>query len=162
MKNPFAFFGLEPSLNIDVKALRKQYLDIQRGAHPDLQGDVAKDSEVSEWANAHYKTLTTRELLVKAYLQTANIENFNDNQLPKTFLMEMMDLSDEIEMMDRNDESSKLMVDGLLVFQENVLNEEFIVFKSSEKVLMNELTLWYQKNKYLIRLRKNFEGIEEM
>ena len=162
MGNPFAFFGIEPALVIDEKALRRKYLDIQRGSHPDLQSHVDEpDADDSEKANEHYKTLMNRELRVKSYLMLKSNADIKDNQLPPAYLMEMMDLSDEIESMDRTEESQTQRVESELLEKESALEVEFQVIAAAPKPNIESLVLWYQKQKYLLRLRKNFEGIEE-
>ena len=162
MGNPFAFFGIEPALVIDEKALRRKYLDIQRGSHPDLQSHVDEpDADDSEKANEHYKTLMNRELRVKSYLMLKSNADIKDNQLPPAYLMEMMDLSDEIESMDRTEESQTQRVESELLEKETALEVEFEAIAAAPEQNIESLVLWYQKQKYLLRLRKNFEGIEE-
>ena len=162
MGNPFAFFGIEPALVIDEKALRRKYLDIQRGSHPDLQSQVGEPvAEDSEKANEHYTTLMNRELRVKSYLMLKSNSDIKDNQLPPSYLMDMMDLSDEIESMDRSDEIQIQHVESILVGKETELELEFSAICTNTAVNLESLVLWYQKQKYLLRLRKNFEGIEE-
>ena len=162
MENPFAFFGIEPSLVIDEKALRRKYLDIQRGSHPDLQSQVVGPSEDdSEKANEHYKSLMNRELRVKSYLMLKSNSDIKDNQLPPSYLMDMMDLSDEIESMDRSDEIQTQNVEAMLAEKETALEAEFTSIATQTVPDIESLVLWYQKQKYLLRLRKNFEGIEE-
>ena len=162
MENPFAFFGIEPSLIIDEKALRRKYLDIQRGSHPDLQSHVDEPSvDDSEKANEYYKSLMNRELRVKSYLMLKSNSDIKDNQLPTSYLMDMMDLSDEIESMDRSDEIQTQNVEAMLAEKETALEAEFAAIATNTVPDIESLVLWYQKQKYLLRLRKNFEGIEE-
>jgi DnaJ-domain-containing protein 1 len=162
MGNPFAFFGILPALVIDEKALRRKYLDIQRGSHPDLQLHVDEpDADDSEKANEHYKTLMNRELRVKSYLMLKSNADIKDNQLPPSYLMDMMDLSDEIESMDRSDEIQTQNVEAMLSEKETALEVEFEAIAAAPEPNTESLVLWYQKQKYLLRLRKNFEGIEE-
>ena len=54
MNNPFEFFGIKPSLAIDLKQLRMKFLEIQRSSHPDFGGDDATNSEL---ANQFYEKL---------------------------------------------------------------------------------------------------------
>jgi hypothetical protein len=162
MENPFAFFGIEPSLVIDEKALRRKYLDIQRGSHPDLQSHVVEPSaDDSGKANEYYKSLIHRELRVKSYLMLKSNSDIKDNQLPPSYLMDMMDLSDEIESMDRSNEIQTENVESMLLEKETALEAEFTSIASNTDPNIESLVLWYQKQKYLLRLRKNFEGIEE-
>ena len=49
-KNPFHILNMAPMPKMDLGALRKRYIEIQRSGHPDL----GNDPEVSEWANQAY------------------------------------------------------------------------------------------------------------
>jgi Fe-S protein assembly co-chaperone HscB len=162
MSNPFAFFGLTPSLNIDAKSLRKLYLDIQRGAHPDLVSSDSDATVISEQANAHYRTLSNPLTLVKSFLDVVGNMQWNENQLPKDFLMEMMDLSDAIEEMNRADDASMNNVKQQLQVYFDALTVDFKHLSSQVDPNIDSLGIWYQKSQYLSRLRKNFEGIVEI
>ena len=162
MSNPFAFFGLTPSLNIDAKSLRRRYLDIQRGAHPDLVNVDGDASLISEQANAHYYALSNPSSLVKSFLDAVGNMQWNANQLPADFLMEMMELSDAIEAMDRSNEASVKEVETQLEMYLGSLSADFQYLSTQTEPDMNSLGIWYQKNQYLSRLRKNFEGIVEI
>lgn len=162
MKNPFAFFGLTPSLNIDAKLLRKLYLDLQRGSHPDLAAGDTDANAISEQANANYKILCNPLSLVKAYIDCLGENPDVINTLPKVFLMEMMDLSDAIEEMDRGNVAEMSQVESQLNQYLHALNQEFVGFQSQENPNIRALSEWYQKSKYIGRLRKNFDGIVEI
>jgi hypothetical protein len=88
--------------------------------------------------------------------------NWNDNQLPGNFLMEMMDLSDAIEEMDRSDVESMNEVESQLDTYFTALNQELMEFQHQLAPDIPMLGLWYQKSQYLNRLRKNFDGITEI
>jgi hypothetical protein len=75
--------------------------------------------------------------------------------------MDMMELSDEIESMDRSDEAQTKNVEAMLLGKETALAAEFAAIATNTVPDIESLVLWYQKQKYLLRLRKNFEGIEE-
>jgi molecular chaperone HscB len=60
--NYFEFFGLPPKLNVDVAALEKDFYDLSRKLHPDLNASTG--SEEQEWSleqssmlNDAYRTL---------------------------------------------------------------------------------------------------------
>lgn len=162
MSNPFAFYGLEPTLNIDAKSLRKQYLNIQRETHPDLVAENPASMDKSELANAYYKGLTDPLTLVKSYLEVKSDSPAIPNSLPADFLMEMMDLSDSIESMDRGNQAAMQGVENDLVAYEKVLESEFYQFQQQVSPDIVRLGEWYQKSKYIGRLRKNFDGIVEI
>lgn len=175
MSNPFVFFGLVPSINIDRKALRQIFLTIQRSAHPDSLGVESVSETTASLANAHYETLLTDEGLVKAYLLAMGFKAVNQNVLPEDFLMEMMDLNDEITSVQITTETSQLDFSAeqpaavtnpiaalLLNGAEAGLEDVFQRLKSQVPPDIDELLIWFQKHKYLSRLRKNFEGIGEI
>jgi hypothetical protein len=87
---------------------------------------------------------------------------WNENQLPKDFLMEMMDLSDAIEEMNRADDASMNNVKQQLQVYFDALTVDFKHLSSQVDPNIDSLGIWYQKSQYLSRLRKNFEGIVEI
>jgi hypothetical protein len=87
---------------------------------------------------------------------------WNENQLPKDFLMEMMDLSDAIEEMNRADDASMNNVEQQLQVYFDALTVDFKHLSSQVEPNIDSLGIWYQKSQYLSRLRKNFEGIVEI
>jgi hypothetical protein len=76
--------------------------------------------------------------------------------------MEMMDLSDAIEAMDRSNEASVRDVEQQLAVYMNALDTDFQLLSTQAEPNIASLGVWYQKSQYLGRLRKNFEGIAEI
>ncbi len=172
MNNPFVFFGLVPSINIDRKVLRQIFLTIQRSAHPNIIGVDSISETKASMANAHYESLRTDEGLVAAYMLAMGFENINQNVLPEDFLMEMMDLNDEITKLGTNKGAPQFdfqpppipkPIPELLLIAAEKESEE-VLDRLKSQVIPNriDLLVWFQKHKYLSRLRKNFECIEEI
>ncbi len=170
MKNSFEFFDLIPSLFIDDKQLRMKYLEIQRNAHPDLSSNDANDSEL---ANIHYEILKDDIRRFKCLLELHADNKINQNLLEPAFLMDMMELNDEIEMAIAGNDNARESANNQLTHIHNALNATLNQLKEqwkSGEYLLVKMTenhwklhvLWYQKYKYWLRLRKNLDGIEEM
>lgn len=162
MQNAFEFFGLKPSLNLDAKELRSRYLEIQRQGHPDLKGDDSSEINVIELANRFYEELRTSRGVVRSYLLSMEVIDLNQNRLPKDFLFEMMGLNDEIDEKHGGDIAAGERAEAMLNQAESELKEALNLLKDMSSPNLDELVEWYQKSKYLDRLRKNFLGIEEI
>lgn len=162
MQNAFDFFGLTPSLNVDAKALRVRYIEIQRQGHPDIKGDDNTEINVIELANRFYEELRTSRGIVKSYLLTMNVPDLNQNRLSKDFLFEMMGLNDEIDEKHAGNVAAGERAEAMLDQAELELLDELSVLQQSPAPNLDQLVEWFQKSKYLDRLRKNFQGIEEI
>lgn len=162
MQNAFEFFGLAPTLNVDSKEIRSRYIEIQRKGHPDLVGDDGSELNVIELANRYYEELRSPRGIVKSYLMAMNVADLNQNRLPNDFLFEMMSLNDEIDEKHAGDEAAGSRAESMLNQAEAELEATLNQWKDVESPNLEALIEWYQKSKYLDRLRKNFLGIEEI
>lgn len=170
MKNPFEFFNLDPSLALDSKQLRQVFLTIQRTAHPDFSDGESKESEL---ANICYETLKEPISRLKCLLDHYSNSQLNQNMLDASFLMEMMELNDEIELaLEGNSIAIESAENQLIAIDQEIQQEliqlmqkwntsEFSV-KTMNQDQWNLHVLWYQKYKYWLRLRKNLDGVEEI
>lgn len=174
--NPFEFFEIVPSFQVDQQALRRMYLANQRKWHPDFH---AGNPEMHNYAlektaanNEAYAILTDTYTRIKCILSMHQMDVEKEPVLPPDFLMEMMDLSDVIEEAHLGNLHSREQAEEQLVryFQEN---ESAILTLSaaaddlvspqgfSNETLLKAAAL-YQQHKYLSRLRKNLTGIKEL
>ncbi len=158
--NPFELFDTKIELNPDLKDLRKKYIKLQQGSHID-NGGVEQDSEV---INRAYEILKIREKRIFYIIDNIFKINLRDYPLPSDFLMDMMELNDLISDTNSKDEAKKRLTE----FEIN-LNLEFQEIDQSVKQIgiekeNNKLFIidWFQRYKYFDRLRKNFQGIEEL
>ncbi len=170
MDNPFDFFHLNASLSIDMKHLRQQFLQVQRNAHPDF-GDG--QTTHSENANIYYEILKEPSSRLKCLVETFSDFSLNVNLLDPDFLMEMMDLNDEIDEAIAGNNTKRLSAenqlndlkleldDAMLLLTEKWESGEYAINGSSYEQ-WSDHALWYQKYKYWLRLRKNLDGVEEM
>ncbi len=158
--NPFELFDTTIELNPDLKDLRKKYIKLQQGSHID-NGGVEQDSEV---INSAYEILKSREKRISYIINNIFKINLKDYPLPSDFLIDMMELNDLISDTNSKDEAKNRLTE----FEIN-LNLEFQEIEQSVKQIglekeNNKLFIidWFQRYKYFDRLRKNFQGIEEL
>ena len=174
--NPFEFFEIAPSFQVDQQALRRIYLANQRKWHPDFHaGNPEMHNHALEQTAANneaYAILTDTYSRIKCILSIYHMDAEKESVLPSDFLMEMMDLSDVIEEARSGNLQSREQAEEQLhrYFQEN---ESALLTLSaasdglvSQQGYSNEILLkaaaLYQQHKYLSRLRKNLTGVKEL
>ncbi len=159
--NAYELFGWNPKFIIDLGELRKKFIALQLSHHPDLKGD---DIESSAFINESYNTLKDpykrySYLLGLVYPQEAM-------KLDDMWLMEMMELNDSI-IESKGNESLKASVKNSLqtYFSEvNIALEEKALEwdQNGQSEILKYISQELQKIKYLQRLQKIFDGVEEL
>lgn len=86
--NYFAIFGIEPNFNIDLDKLEKNYIDLSRILHPDINLEQCKDIVAVNKAYAILKSPVKR---AEHVLDLANITN-RENYLNTEVLNESMEI----------------------------------------------------------------------
>lgn len=100
--NYFELFGLPESFFVSQYHLKQKYFELSKKFHPDYFGDA--DSEKQEEAleqtaliNKAYKTLSSHFATLQYILELRGIiEEDEKHNLPANFLMEMMELNEEL------------------------------------------------------------------
>ena len=159
--NAYELFGWNPKFIIDLGELRKKFIALQLSHHPDLKGD---DMESSAFINESYNTLKDpykrySYLLGLVYPKEAM-------KLDNMWLMEMMELNDSI-IESKGNESLKASVKNSLqtYFSEvNLALEEKAIEwdQNGQSEILKYISQELQKIKYLQRLQKIFDGVEEL
>lgn len=162
--NYFELYGIAPSFNIDAAAVRKKFYELSRTHHPDFNGGgtAAEQQEVLEKSamiNEAYKTLLNKDLLIKYILTSKGLlqeeEKYN---LPPDFLMEVMDLNEQVMELDKTDTTA---VASLMATAKNLETElyeaiEPVMDNYSESIATEKELLqvkdYYFKKKYLDRI----------
>lgn len=164
--NPFEFYGLTASLLIDEAALRRQFLEIQRQWHPDFfAGQPEKELEASEKTslnNTCYQKLCTLPGRMQSLLEINGMAGESSNVLPASFLMEMMEVNDELEMAGNNAKKLQNIKMNLTAAQDFILSEiqktaEEQGAQSADERFLSKIQVFYQKLRYLKRLLHNTE-----
>ena len=100
--NYFELFDLPLSLTVDKSKLAKKYFELQKKFHPDfyIQADETEQEgalEKSSAVNKALKILQNKESTIKYVLQLKGLlEEEEKYQLPSDFLMEMMELNENL------------------------------------------------------------------
>jgi molecular chaperone HscB len=162
--NYFELYGIAPSFNIDAAAVRKKFYELSRAHHPDFNGGgtASEQQEVLEKSamiNEAYKTLLNKDLLIKYILTSKGLlqeeEKYN---LPPDFLMEVMDLNEQVMELDKTDTTA---VASLMATAKNLETELYEAIEpvmahysestDTEKELL-QVKDYYFKKKYLDRI----------
>ncbi len=169
--NYFEFYQLEPKILLDLNVLRQKFYAKSRELHPDQNNKLdLSENEIqydSAFNNIAYKTLGSFETRLKYILELESIiiESQLKNQLSEDFLMEMLELHEEIieaKHLNQIEELSKLEDSIRLVEEKNL--QEILPFmtdydsgKKLENTLLN-LQQYYYKLKYFNRLKSAIKG----
>ena len=100
--NYFELFELPVSLKIDQGKLAQKYFELQKKYHPDFFTQATEHEqdealEISSRLNKALKVFKNREETIKYVLQLKGLlEEEEKYQLPPAFLMEMMELNEEL------------------------------------------------------------------
>ena len=158
--NYFELFGIPVSIKIDKSTLAQKYFDIQKKYHPDFyaQGNEAEQAEALERsaaANKALKIFKNEDETIKYVLQLKGLlEEEEKYQLPPEFLMEMMELNEELS------EDSPQQVAAL----ETQLHRDVepIIETYDDAAITNDHLLrlkeYYYKKKYLHRILDRIGG----
>ncbi|MGE5106354.1 MAG: iron-sulfur cluster co-chaperone HscB C-terminal domain-containing protein [Sphingobacteriales bacterium] len=163
--NYFELFEIPVSLKVDAGKLAKKYFELQKKFHPDyyskespeVQADILE--KVAQ-INKAFKTFKSPDETIKYVLMEKGLlEEEEKYQLPPGFLMEMMDLNEQIaEALADGGENLSLIKDGLagteteiyFPVREIVENYKESITSTDELLKVKE---YYYKKKYLNRLK---------
>lgn len=164
----FELFDIPVAFDVDKTALHKRYIELSRRFHPDYfvndtAGSQSDALENSALLNRAYKTLKQKNETIKYVLTEKDLlEEEEKYELPGEFLMEMLELNEQMMEADSVEESEK--VEKLLQNIENEIYEpvEKIIANYREGVTTKEELLqvkeYYYKKKYLDRIRHQLGG----
>lgn len=109
-------FGLAYVYDLDKAELESRYIEISKLTHPDHNGAASeseklKITQVSAWINQAYKDLGDPlfrvEFLLEA-LERKHAIQTDTKKLPNLFLMEMLELQEELEELDQTPSECRL------------------------------------------------------
>ncbi len=172
MENYFSFFDLEPAFNIDAAKLKKAYLIKSREFHPDYFSQASEEEknralDMTTRNNAAFKTLSDPVKRLEHILRLNNIlGESKDEKMDPEFLMEMMDINEQI-MEHKMEEGStkadaiKADIDELskgMDLEANGLKDAYD--QSNETEHLQKLKAYFFKKKYIARILQQLEGEE--
>lgn len=159
--NYFDFYGLPQSIDIDKTLLRQKFLEKSKQYHPDFFSEqpeeLNKAIEITAFNNKAYKTLNQFYTCAQ-YLIDLNSNDLNKElNLPQDFLMEMMDINEEIDLLDNSNKDKIAEIESHITEYET--KESGQLRELMNKLLYNEAQQSVLKIKYLERLKQRLKSI---
>jgi molecular chaperone HscB len=158
--NYFELFDIPVSLQVDKNTLAKKYFELQKQFHPDFftqatEYEQSEALEKSSQINKALKVLKNGNETIKYVLQLKGLlEEEEKYQLPPEFLMEVMELNEELSA-----NSQQLINNFETEIYEPVKNiiENFSAETTSAEELL-KVKEYYYKKKYLQRILDRIDG----
>jgi molecular chaperone HscB len=162
--NYFEIFGLPIQLKVDKSILPKKYFELSKQFHPDFysnatQGEQKHSLEISASLNKAFKTFQNPDETIKYVLKLKNLLQEEEKyELPAGFLMEVMEINEQLMDADGPDAILNLKSD-IEKLQTSIYEpvkeivEHYQEGITSEKELL-QVKEYYYKKKYLDRINK--------
>jgi molecular chaperone HscB len=158
--NYFDLFELPVSFKIDKARLTHKYFELQKKYHPDFFANATEHEqeealEISSQLNKAFNIFKNQDETIKYVLQLKELlEEEEKYQLPPAFLMEMMELNEELS----DDSPSQIagIEKELYAEVEQILDQYNDASTGTADLL--KLKEYYYKKKYLQRILDRLEG----
>ncbi len=163
----FEYFGIKSEFQLDLNELRKKFYEKSRTLHPDFQNSD-KDDKIflSAFNNQAYQILVDPLSRLKYIIET-NKGPIQENHalLSQDFLMEMMDLHEQVNEARTNSDSALIekFKNELNAMEKQSFEDsksEINAFDNGERndSIFNGLTVYYFKLKYFKRVKQALDG----
>jgi len=163
----FQFFDLPVCFVLDEADLRKRYLSNSKKFHPDFytlesSEKQAEILQLSSLNNEAYRTLSDFDQRMKYILEEKGLLVEGQNEIPKNFLLEMMDINEQLMELEFDFEQS--IFDAVKQEVESQEQEiwgevkDLVEGYSEEKTSpeeLNQIKNFYLKKRYLLRIKEN-------
>lgn len=169
--NYFEFFNLPIKLGVDLEHLKKRFYENSKKYHPDFFTLAKPEAQTesldkSTLNNQAYKTLANFDLRIKYFLELYNqLEPEGENQIPKDFLLEMMELNEKLMELefDYDEATHKNIETGYVELTKKLRKTIHPLEKKLGSQLSEDewkqLLDFYLKNQYLKRFADNLEKV---
>jgi molecular chaperone HscB len=158
--NYFELFEMPVSLSIDAAVLNKKYVELQKKYHPDFftqDNEAAQEEalEISAEINKALKVLRNQDATIFYVLNLKGIAEKDEKyQLPPDFLMEVMELNEQL---------SADSAAAIAAFEKNIHNEVSAIIAGYDDSAVSKENLlklkeYYYKKKYLQRILDRIDG----
>lgn len=163
--NYFELFDIPLSLQINREDLSKKYYALCKDFHPDTLGANNEEAlfdaiEKTAQINLAYKTLQSLEKRIAYILELHGLlENNPSEKLPQDFLMEMLELNENIMQAKMEDdmaaieETRKILFDKKNTLQASIISLQTENFNPTDNALQR-LKEYYFQWKYLMRIEE--------
>jgi len=129
----FEIFGLPPVLNLDLSELEKRFYELSRKYHPDFHNDGSNTEQekalrMTARLNDAYRTLKDPTRRAE-YLLESNGFTIDRSKVPKTLLMEVFEINEELEQIRAGRQSGQdigELVDELKQFHKQIAEKRVI------------------------------------
>jgi molecular chaperone HscB len=166
--NYFELFDIPVQLNVDKASLTAKFFELSKKYHPDyfVNSDTAAQAgalEKSALLNKAWKTFQKPDETIKYVLQLKGLlEEEEKYQLPPDFLMEVMDINEQLMEMDAAADKGQLssVISQLSSQIYEPIKEIVDSYKegiTTEKELL-QVKEYYYKKKYLHRINQQLAG----
>ncbi len=158
--NYFELFDLPVSFKIDKSKLAQKYFELQKKYHPDFftQGTEYEQEqalEISSQLNKALKIFKHEDDTIKYVLQLKGLlEEEEKYQLPPAFLMEMMELNEELSESSAN-QIKELETEIYSEVKHIIENYDDNTDNTADLLKLKE---YYYKKKYLQRILDRIDG----
>jgi molecular chaperone HscB len=167
--NYFEFYSIPESFILDEKALKAKYYQLSREYHPDFFANESqeKQSEILQLSTQNtnaYRTLSDADQRMQYILKEHGILEEGKNELPGDFLMEMMELNEELMELEFDFDAAKLheigeKSSGIMAQLDNdilpVLQRYPELHGVTKDEALQEIKTYYLKKKYLLRIQES-------
>jgi molecular chaperone HscB len=166
--NYFELFDIPVQLKVDALSLHKKFIELSKKYHPDYFATQHNDKQVealemSASINKGYKIFKNPDETIKYVLQSKGLlEEEEKYQLPPAFLMEMMEINEQMA-----EAREKSTISNLQSSIDHLQNDIYEPVKkivehyqeavTSEKELL-QVKEYYFKKKYLNRIQQQLTG----
>jgi molecular chaperone HscB len=175
--NYFDLFQIPVSIRLDKDLIKTKFYQLSRQYHPDRYTNAPEDEqsealERSSMINKAWKTFQKEDEIIRYVLSLHNlIEEEGKYELSPAFLMEVMELNEELMEIDLESDSNadkladiKSKLEQLIT--ETYKNVEETVEGYQENTISKEKLLqlkdYYYKKKYLQRILDKIEGMRNI
>ncbi|MGF2412995.1 Fe-S protein assembly co-chaperone HscB [Ferruginibacter sp.] len=158
--NYFELFDIPVSLQVDKNILAKKYVELQKKHHPDFytqenEYEQAEALEKSSQINKALKVFKNGDETIKYVLQLKNLLQDDEKyQLPPHFLMEVMELNEELSD-DSHQQINALEADIYAPVKNIIANFNDTNTSAADLLKIKE---YYYKKKYLQRILDRMDG----
>ena len=158
--NHFELFELPISIQIDKTKLAQKFFELQKKYHPDFfvnatEYEQEQALEISSQLNKALQVLKNVDKTIKYILQLKQLlEEEEKYQLPPNFLMEMMDLNEELS----ENSAQKIQELETTLYSDVAPIIENYADATVATIDLLKLKEYYFKKKYLQRILDRLEG----
>jgi molecular chaperone HscB len=170
--NYFEFYNLPESFFPDENAIKSKYRSLSREYHPDYFAGESdeKQREILELSTLNtnaYRTLSNFDRRLQYILDTHGLlDETKKNQLPNDFLMEMMDINEQIMELEIEPDAAgvtKIRLDSDLILTNLEKEAEPLMLayptmaEAEKQKALETIKIYYLKKKYLLRIQESLD-----